>query len=164
MKPYFMGYDMENEDFTKCGKQYLNNNVFFGYWEEIGSTDPENYPYYRPYCGALITLDYNCYNNTFGVYSKNIRVGANSKNNYIEGGFVEIGAGCDTNTLRASFLKMGNQCGSNIVYSHKTTLGEDCWGNVLEGGNLILLNDVNYIDNRDECPTNKIYKGNYTVV
>lgn len=165
MKPYFMIYDNDNEDYTKCGKQYLNNNVFFGWWEQRGSyPDDADYFYYYPYCGAFINLDYNCYNNTFGMYSKNIRVGANSGNNYIESAFSEIGAECSYNTFLASNLKIGDGCLSNSVYSSNTTLGDGCWGNVLEGYGLILLNNLYSINTTGEYPSCKIYKGDYEIV
>ena len=65
MKPYILLYDTENEDYAVCGKQYLNNNVFFGYWEEVGSTNGE-YPYYYAYCCHNNTFGNLCNNNTFG--------------------------------------------------------------------------------------------------
>jgi hypothetical protein len=139
--------------------------VFFGWWDEVGSYPPdEEYLYHYPYCGAFINLDYNCYNNTFGSYTKNIRVGANFNDNYIDGAFNEIGSECNWNTINASHLKMGNQCHSNSVYSSYTTLGNNCAGNVLDGIGLILLDDVCEIDTAGEYPSHKIYKGDYEIV
>lgn len=167
MKPYYRIYDMDNEDSATCGKQYLNDNVFFGWWTEVGSESPdEEYIYHYPYCCAFINLDYNCYNNTFGDSSKNIKVGANCYNNYIQGGFIEIGNECSGNSILGSpYLKMGNQCTSNnIIDAPSTTLGDGCCGNDLNGHHLILLNDICGLDTTGEYPSHKIYKGDYEIV
>jgi hypothetical protein len=91
IKPYYVLYDGENEDYTKCGKQHLNNNVFFGYWEEIGSTDPENCPYYYAKCCCNNKLGDNC-NNTFGNNCSNNTFGNNCYNN-------TFGNECNNNTF-----------------------------------------------------------------
>jgi inorganic pyrophosphatase len=150
MKPYYMIIDFENEDHTKCGKQYLNNNVFFGWWEVIDSTSPDNYPYYYACCCAFIELGYNCQNNTFGRGCRHITV-SNECNDNI---FMEY---CVS-------IKLGYQCNSNIAYLGSATLGDHCSSNVLRGNNLILLNEVCCIDTSSEYPDNKIYKGNFEIV
>lgn len=164
IKPYHMIYD-NDEDVTKCGKQYLNNNVFLGWWTEVGSDDTEDgYTYHCPYCCAFINLDYNCYDNTFEWPSTSIKVGNNTHDNYIQGSYIEIGSGCTWNTIISSCLKMGNSCVSNQIYSGSTTLDDECWGNILTGYNLVLLRGVYNIDTTDEYPANKIYKGEFEIV
>lgn len=151
MKPYYMIYDSENEDTANCGKQYLNNNVFFGYWEEIGSTDPENYPFYYAYACAFIELGYNCQNNTFGTGCRSITMGNDCSDNI-------VGQWCVN-------IKFGYQCAWNKIYAQETTLCGMNYDNVLYGGYLTLLEQVSTIKhNPDESAYQTIYKGNYTIV
>lgn len=56
IKPYIMVYN-GNDIYLECGRIYLNDIVFLGYWEEIGSANDEDMPYYYAYC---------CYSNSFG--------------------------------------------------------------------------------------------------
>jgi hypothetical protein len=151
MKPYYMIYDVENDDTTKCGKQYLNNNVFFGYWEEIGSTDPENYPYYYAYACAFIEIGYECRNNTFGMGCRYITIANDCHNN--------IFGQCCVN------IKFGHQCAWNKIYAQGTTLCGMNSYNVLYGDFLTLIMDVNLIEhNPVEGAYRTIYKGDCTIV
>lgn len=163
MGEYRLLYDGENEDYTLCGKQYLNNNVFLGYWEEIDSTSPDNCPYYYAYCCAFNTLDYNCHRNTFSYGSNNNDVGAGSYNNYISSGFNKIGSECYGNNLLISFSTLGHHCINNTLEGGDFTLGNGCWGNYIEGHNIILLDNV-YSIRPDGRVENTIYKGNFTIV
>lgn len=40
IKPYIKLMDIDEEDHTKCGMQYLSDNVFLGYYQEVGSNEP----------------------------------------------------------------------------------------------------------------------------
>ena len=152
IKKYIKLYDDENEDNTKCGKQYLNDNVFLGYWIELNSSS--NFTYYKAYCCHNNTFGYNCYKNTFGnkchsnIYgdycSFNIfsneccfnvfgnKCYSNIFGNYCEsnifGNYCEINAFgniCRSNTF-------GNYCSGNIfgnTYEHNA-LGDLCTGNI----------------------------------
>ena len=66
IKSYMLLYDSENDDNSICGKAYLNDNVFLGYWEEIGSANDEDVPYYYAYCCHSNSFGVNCYSNSFG--------------------------------------------------------------------------------------------------
>ena len=63
IKPYIMIYS-KNEVYTECGIRYLNDNVFLGYWEKIGSANDEDMPYYYAYCCCFNTFGNNCYSNS----------------------------------------------------------------------------------------------------
>lgn len=84
MGEYILFYDQENEDYSICGKQYLNNNVFFGNWQEIGSTSPDDCPYYFAQCCYNNKLGLNCYDNTFndGCYG-NTFISVCSRNTFM---------------------------------------------------------------------------------
>lgn len=149
MKPYYMIYDEENDDTTKCGKQYLNNNVFFGYWEEIDSTDPENYPFYYAYACAFIEIGYECQNITFGYGCRHIAIGNK----------------CNDNIFKpyCNSIKLGNHCRRNNIDGTCITLDDMCEDNVLWGDSLILLKHVSFIEHNDVV-FNKIYKGYFEIV
>ena len=114
---YIKNYDNVDEDYTKCGIQYLNDNVFFGYWQEVGSDDPENTPYYYAYCSYGCRFGINCYGNTFGTDCN-----SNTFGNY-----------CYSNTFRnnCSYNTFGNDCNSNTFgnYCFYNTFGNDCYHN-----------------------------------
>lgn len=107
MKPWILNYDGDDIR-TNCGKAYLNNNVMLGYWDEIGSANDEDVPFYYAYCGYSNTFGINCHNNTFGTYCQD-----NTFGNYCQGNI--FGNGCNNNTF-------GNNCYSN-------TFGSECIGN-----------------------------------
>ena len=125
IRPYIMLFDYENEDHTKCGKMYLNNNVFFGYWNKIGSSNEESL--YSAYCCYSNTLDNNCYSNTFGNNCHSNTLGSNCHSN-------TLGSNCNSNTLdnncysntfgNSCFYNIfGNQCSDNIF-------GNSCYSNI----------------------------------
>ena len=124
---YIKLYDDVDEDYTKCGIQYLNDNVFFGHWDEIGSDDPENTSYYYAYCAYGNTFRVNCFSNTFGNSFYN-----NTFGNY-----------CYSNTF-------GNSCGRNTFgnYCYYNTFGNGCYDN--QFGNSFQYNTFgnDYYDNQ----------------
>lgn len=69
MGAYIMAHDYKgNEEHAKCGKQYLNNNVFIGYWEEVGSSSDTTTWYYA-FCPSNNKLGDNSFDNTFLEYA-----------------------------------------------------------------------------------------------
>ena len=60
---YLIIYD-EDEVPTLCGKYYLPDNVFIGYFESTTNSAADDYCY--AYCSYNITLDNNCHSNSFG--------------------------------------------------------------------------------------------------
>lgn len=129
-------YDGENEDYTKCGKLHLSNNVFFGYWEEIGSTDPENYPYYYAYGCMNNKLGTNCYNNTFHHCCSYNTFGNYCSDNILGDYCVcnTFGDYCVFNTFNEACggNHLGYGCGDNVfdVLCNDNALGRSSWGNV----------------------------------
>jgi hypothetical protein len=126
MGEYRLFYDGDTEDYSICGKQYLNNNVFFGYWEEIGSTSPENCPYYYAMCCYDNKLGNNCSDNTFGNDCFNNTFGNGCFNNTFGNGCYNniFGYNCSDNTF-------GNTCSGNIFGNtcYNNTLGHACGNN-----------------------------------
>ena len=130
-------YDSDNDDYKKCGKQYLNNNVFFGWWEEIGSTPSEDYPWFSAHCCSNNTLRDNCIGNTLADSCCNNTFGEECRYNKL-GGFCSyntFGSRCEVNVAMFGFrynkigiMSGGNYFGSNCVHNE---LGISCNSNVL---------------------------------
>lgn len=120
IKPYIMNYDSNDEDYTKCGKQYLNDNVFLGEWTEVGSEyEEDERPYHYPYCCAYNTLGYNCHSNTFGIGNYHNTLGDNSQYNTLKDWCVRNTMGINFwyNTLEASSCNtFGSDCNFNTFY------------------------------------------------
>ena len=116
INPWIQVYEHENEDYTKCGIAYLNDNVFLGYWEEIGSSI-EEIPYYAAECCYNNVLSNNCYSNTFGHACYNNVLSNNCCSNTF--GYV-----CDDNVL-------SNNCCSNTFgyVCDDNRLGNNCYSN-----------------------------------
>ena len=140
IKPYYMVYDGENEDYNKCGKQYLNNNVFIGYWEEIGSTSPDNCPYYYGYCCSGNTLGYDCVGNTFEYNCNYNTFSERCSNNTLHPYCAcnTFGNGCSYNTLswNCSSNTFGYGCSDNTfdVGCGGNTFAPSFWGNTFGYG------------------------------
>ena len=100
--PYIMLYN-GNDIYTECGLRYLNDNVFLGYWDKIGSANDEDMPYYYAYCCHSNSFGNNCYNNSFG----------NNCN------YNSFGNGCYS-------ISFGNYCSCN-------SFGNMCYDNSLDG-------------------------------
>jgi hypothetical protein len=126
IKPYIKFLDDINDDRTKTGIRYLNDNVFLGYWEKIGSINEEDAPFYYPHCCFSNRLGNNCFSNSFnrecffntfgnGCYS-------NTFGNYCYSN--TFGNGCLFNTF-------GNDCSYNTFGSgcHSNTFGNGCHSN-----------------------------------
>lgn len=152
VKPWILIYDIEDEDYHKCGKAYLNNNVFLGYWEEIGSTTDEGMPYFTACCCYSNALGFDSYNNTFGCGCNYNILGEKChsnilgpacinnafKNNCRENTFVDS---CCDNTIGSNNqqLSLGGSCHNNVfldncgdislkVLGCYNTFGEGSWG------------------------------------
>lgn len=143
IKPYIEVYDGENEDYTKCGIQYLNNNVFFGYWTEINSSFDDTF--YYAYCCFNNTLGIDCHDNTFGYDCNNNTFGYNCYDN-------TFGEFCSNNTF-------GNECTDNVlIYSHFNTFGNQCENIKLTGSrNNIFGDQCSSITFGNNCSYNVLY-------
>lgn len=104
IQPYISYFDIENEDYTKCGVQKLNNIVLYGSWDKVGSSTAD-YPYYYANCCCYNEIGYGCYSitlgeenwyNTFSQNCYNIVLGSGCKN-------ISFNGNCSRNTL-------GNHC------------------------------------------------------
>ena len=107
MKPWFMYYN-GNDIYQECGKAYLNDNVFLGYWEEIGSGNEEEMLYYYAYCCFGNTFGNNCYSNSFGNYCYSNSFGNDCNYN-------TFGNICNSNSFgnNCNYNTFGNGCNSN---------------------------------------------------
>ena len=134
MKPWFMSYN-GNDIYQECGKAYLNDNVFLGYWEEIGSGNEEEMPYYYAYCCFGNTFGNGCYSNSFGN-----NCGSNS-----------FGNGCYSNSF-------GNGCYSNSFgnYCNYNSFGNGCYSNSFGNncGSNSFGNNCNYNSFGNNCNSN----------
>lgn len=99
---YLIVYD-EDEVKTLCGKYYLPNNVFIGYFESITNASNDDYCY--AYCSYNITLENNCNSNSFGNNCNNNSFENNCNHN-------SFGYNCNSNSF-------GEDCNSN-------SFGKDC--------------------------------------
>ena len=111
---YLITYD-EDEVPTLCGKYYLPDNVFIGYFESTTNAAAEDFCY--AYCSYNITLDNNCYSNSFGNNCH-----SNSFGNSCSGN--SFGNGCSDNSF-------GNECyynsfGNDCYYN---SFGNECYSN-----------------------------------
>ena len=104
---YLITYD-EDEVPTLCGKYYLPDNVFIGYFESTTNSAADDYCY--AYCSYNITLDDNCHSNSFGIncYSNS------------------FGNDCSYNSF-------GNDCYYNSfgINCYSNSFGNDCYYNKL---------------------------------
>ena len=111
---YLIIYD-EDEVPTLCGKYYLPDNVFIGYFESTTNAAADDYCY--AYCSYNITLDNNCYSNSFGNDCNSNSFGNGCYSN-------SFGNGCYSNSF-------GNGCHSNSFgsYCFNNSFGNDCFNN-----------------------------------
>lgn len=134
MKPYIK-INVYDEDRQKCGIAYLNRNIFFGYWETIGSTDEENFPYYYTYGCHHNILEDDCYENIFmyGCIKIHLRRGCayNIFDNVTS--YIQFGPFCTDNRVDAcSLITLGQNCGYNtITGSRDITMGNECHNNTI---------------------------------
>ena len=96
---------------TLCGKYYLPDNVFIGYFESTTNAAADDFCY--AYCSYNITLDNDYHSNSFG----------NSCS------YNSFGSGCYYNSF-------GNGCHSNSFGSgcHSNSFGNDCYSTSFGNG------------------------------
>ena len=143
MKPWFMYYN-GNDIYQECGKAYLNDNVFLGYWEEIGSGNEEEMLYYYAYCCFGNSFGNYCYSNSFGnnCYSNSFGNNCNYNtfgNDYNSNSFGNycysnsFGNYCNYNTFGNNYNSntFGNYCYSNSFGNdyNSNTFGNNCYSN-----------------------------------
>ena len=118
---------------TLCGKYYLPDNVFIGYFESTTNAAADDYCY--AYCSYNITLDNNCYSNSFGNNCSNNSFGNNCSDN-------SFGNDCHSNSFvnNCSGNSFGNFCSGNSFGNacsynsfgnncHYNSFGNDCYSN-----------------------------------
>ena len=105
--PYIKLYN-GNDIYTECGLRYLNDIVFLGYWEKIGSANEEDMPYYYAYCCHSNSFGNDCSHNSFGNDCFYNSFGNSCYNN-------SFGFDCRFNSF-------GNYC-------HSNSFGNDCNNN-----------------------------------
>ena len=112
IKEYIPIYN-DDEDRSKVGLMYLNNNVFLGYFEYNGDEDS----YQSAYCSHSNNFGNNCYSNTFGNNCHDTTFGNNCYDNTFGSDCYNItfGSDCYNNTF-------GNNCYGN-------TFGKSCYSN-----------------------------------
>ena len=101
---YLITYDEDGEVPTLCGKYYLPDNVFIGYFESTTNAAAEDYCY--AYCSYNITLDNNCHSNSFGNNCHSNSFGNDCSNN-------SFGNDCSYNSF-------GNNCRHNKLNDYYT--------------------------------------------
>ena len=147
---YLIIYD-EDEVPTLCGKYYLPDNVFIGYFESTTNAAADDYCY--AYCSYNITLDNNCYSNSFGNNCCSNSFGNNCYDNSFGSGCCSnsFGNDCFSNSFGNSYSSnsFGNDCNSN-------SFGNDCYNNSF-GNNCnsnSFGNNCNYNSFGNDCSNN----------
>ena len=98
---YLIIYDGDEVP-TLCGKYYLPDNVFIGYFESTTNAAANDFCY--AYCSYNITLDNNCSSNSFGNNCYSNSFGNNCSQN-------SFGTSCSQNSF-------GNDCSYNKLNNH----------------------------------------------
>ena len=134
IKEYIPVYN-DDEDRSKAGLMYLNNNVFLGYFEYNDGEDGYQYAY----CSYSNNFGNNCYNNTFGNKCYGNTFGDECANN-------TFWNNCYGNTFRTycsnnTFRNCGNNtfrntCNDNTFGNtcNDNTFGNGCSGNTFGNG------------------------------
>ena len=123
---YLIIYDEDNEVPTLCGKYYLPDNVFIGYFESTTNAAADDFCY--AYCSYNITLDNNCHSNSFGsgfyYNSFGNECYSNSFGDNCSGN--SFGNVCSDNSFGSGFYynSFGNNC-------HSNSFGNECSYNKL---------------------------------
>lgn len=121
MQSWTMIYDNGDEDYTKCGKAYLNDNVFLGIYTEVGGSEEEA-PYYSAHCCYNNTLGLNCRHNTFG-YDCNNNILKHNNHNLI----------LNNSSTNNTFLR--NCCDIELRgYCYNNIFGDNCYDILLSSG------------------------------
>ena len=112
---YLIIYDKDDRVPTLCGKYYLPDNVFIGYFESTTNAAAKDFCY--AYCSYNITLDNNCYSNSFGNDCYSNSFGNNCSGNSFgnEYYYNSFGNSCSGNSFGdgCSDNSFGNGCCSN---------------------------------------------------
>ena len=138
---YLIIYDGDNEVPTLCGKYYLPDNVFIGYFESTTNAAADDFC--DAYCSYNITLDNNCHSNSFGndCYSNS------------------FGSGCSNNSF-------GNDCSNNSFGNgcFDNSFGNGCYYNKLNDYYQCnkFENGVQYVEFRGNG-TSSAYVQNYHI-
>ena len=129
---YLIIYD-DYEVPTLCGKYYLPDNVFIGYFESTTNAAADDFCY--AYCSYNITLDNNCYSNSFGNGCFDNSFGNNCYGN-------SFGNDCYGNSFGSDYY--GNSFGSNC---YSNSFGNRCNSNKLDAyyENNTFENGVRYV-------------------
>ena len=130
---YLITKDGDNEVPTLFGKYYLPDNVFIGYFESTTNAAADDFCY--AYCSYNITLDNNCYQNSFGNNCHSNSFGNNCYQN-------SFGNNCHSNSFvnSCSNNSFGNNCYQNFFgnncfhnsfgnYCHSNSFGNNCFLN-----------------------------------
>lgn len=116
MKPWIVIYDYDDVR-ENCGKAYLNGNIFLGWWEEIGSANEEDAPFYYAYCCYMNSLGFGCRLNSFGCRCK----------------WNSLGIGCDSNSFgnNSPSNSFGDNCNKNSFGTQccSNSFGDNCYSN-----------------------------------
>lgn len=127
--------------FSANCKQFLNDNVFIGYYEV--NPDVQNNQEVSTFCSYGNTLEINCYYNTFGFgcyYNKfdkgcyGNEIGNESSNN-------TFGTDCYSNLLgdECEYNSLDDNCYNN-TFEHKNVhnkFGKRCYNNFLSDGSVV---------------------------
>ena len=125
---YLIIYD-DYEVPTLCGKYYLPDNVFIGYFESTTNAAADDFCY--AYCSYNITLDNNCHSNSFGNNCYSNSFGNDCSNNSFGNGcsYNSFGNGCYSNSFGNEFQRnsFGSDCTNN-------SFGNSCYSNSFGNG------------------------------
>ena len=117
---YLIINDEDEEVPTLCGKYYLPDNVFIGYFESTTNAAADDFC--SAYCSYNITLDNNCSNNSFGNDCYSNSFGNNCSYNF-------FGTHCYSNSF-------GNSCYSNSFENncYSNSFENNCYSNSFGNG------------------------------
>ena len=177
MQPWIVTYD-DDDIRENGGKAYLNGNVFLGWWEEIGSGNEEEAPFYYAYCCFMNSFSFDCRLNSFSrrCNSNSLGTGCESNSFGRDCNSNSLGTGCESNSFGdgcsdnvfgnyCSGNVFGNQCGSNN-FGHScgsNNFGHSCSSNIFGKGCNSNSFGTNSISNSfgDNCSCNSFGYGCY---
>ena len=118
---------------TLCGKYYLPNNVFIGYFESTTNAADDDYCY--AYCSYEVALGNNCYNNSFGnsCHCNSFGNGCNHNSFGHDCHCNSFGNGCNHNSFGydCNYNSFGIYCNYNSfgIYCFFNSFGNSCFFN-----------------------------------
>ena len=150
MKPYIKIYDEDEEDRKKCGIAYLNKNIFFGYWDAIGSESENEHPYYYPYGCHHIVLEDDCIENIFMYGCRDIHLQRKCERNVFgETSYdIKFETFCQDNKVGGVRISFGTDCRENVLMIpiSDITMGRRCYNNTIKNSrNLTFADEVQYV-------------------